>query len=137
MHPRLARQIKMAGIDPLGILLGKSTSRLLGAILLLLVRLGLRAGDVARLRLTDLEWERGTLRVVGKGRYEVRLPLPQDAGDALLEEEAFIEAQLTQSPAKTSGSSSFRRSCEKAISRSIHFNLYVYFSVSGGLPLGR
>lgn len=55
------------------------------AILLLLVRLGLRAGDVARLRLTDLEWERGTLRVAGKGRYEVRLPLPQDAGDALLQ----------------------------------------------------
>ena len=55
------------------------------AILLLLVRLGLRASDVARLRLTDLEWERGTLRVVGKGRYEVRLPLPQDAGDALLQ----------------------------------------------------
>ena len=55
------------------------------AILLLLVRLGLRAGDVARLRLTDIEWERGTLRVVGKGRYEVRLPLPQDAGDALLQ----------------------------------------------------
>jgi len=55
------------------------------AILLLLVRLGLRASDVARLRLTDLEWERGTLRVVGKGRYEVRLPLPQDAGDTLLQ----------------------------------------------------
>ena len=55
------------------------------AILLLLVRLGLRASDVARLRLTDLEWERGTLRVVGKGRYEVRLPLPQDAGDALMQ----------------------------------------------------
>jgi len=54
------------------------------AILLLLVRLGLRASDVARLRLTDVEWERGTLRVMGKGRYEVRLPLPQDAGDALL-----------------------------------------------------
>ena len=55
------------------------------AILLLLVRLGLRAGDVARLRLTDLEWERGTLRVMRKGRYEVRLPLPQDSGDALLQ----------------------------------------------------
>ncbi len=54
------------------------------AIILLLVRLGLRAGDVARLRLDDIEWERGTLRVLGKGRYEVRLPLPQDAGEALL-----------------------------------------------------
>jgi integrase len=53
-------------------------------MILLLVRLGLRAGDVARLRLGDLEWESGTLRVLGKGRYEVRLPLPQDVGDALL-----------------------------------------------------
>ena len=48
------------------------------------MRLGLRAGDVARLRLVDIEWESGTLRVLGKGRYEVRLPLPQDAGEALL-----------------------------------------------------
>ena len=54
------------------------------AIILLLVRLGLRAGDVARLSLSDIEWQSGTLRVSGKGRYEVRLPLPQDAGDALL-----------------------------------------------------
>lgn len=54
------------------------------AMILLLVRLGLRAGDLARLRLPDLEWESGTLRVLGKGRYEVRLPLPQDAGEALL-----------------------------------------------------
>ena len=53
------------------------------AIVLLLVRLGLRAGDVAQLRLTDIEWESGTLRVLGKGRYEVRLPLSQDVGDAL------------------------------------------------------
>lgn len=53
------------------------------AILLLLVRLGLRAGDVARLRLHDIEWETGSLRVSGKSRYEVRLPLPQDVGDAI------------------------------------------------------
>jgi len=54
------------------------------AIILLLVRLGLRAGDVVRLRLADIEWENGTLRVLGKSRYEVRLPLPQDVGDAVL-----------------------------------------------------
>jgi site-specific recombinase XerD len=53
------------------------------AILLLLVRLGLRAGDVAHLRLHDIEWETGSLRVSGKSRYEVRLPLPQDVGDAI------------------------------------------------------
>jgi integrase len=54
------------------------------AILLMLARLGLRAGDVAHLRLTDIDWNNGTLQVTGKGRYQVRLPLPQDVGDALL-----------------------------------------------------
>ena len=53
------------------------------AIVLLLVRLGLRAGDVAQLRLSDIEWQTGSLRVCGKSRYEVRLPLPQDVGDAI------------------------------------------------------
>ena len=53
------------------------------AMVLLLVRLGLRAGDVAQLRLDDVEWETGSLRVMGKSRYEVRLPLPQDVGDAI------------------------------------------------------
>ena len=53
------------------------------AILLLLARLGLRAGDVAQLRLDDIEWETGSLLVSGKSRYEVRLPLPQDVGDAI------------------------------------------------------
>ena len=53
------------------------------AIVLLLVRLGLRAGDVAQLRLADIEWQTGSLRVTGKSRYEVRLPLPQDVGDAI------------------------------------------------------
>lgn len=55
------------------------------AVLLLLARLGLRAGDVLDLRLDDLCWAEGTLRVRGKGRREVCLPLPQDAGDATLE----------------------------------------------------
>ncbi len=55
------------------------------AIILLLLRLGLRAGDVARMRLRDLDWDNATVRVSGKGRYEVTLPLPQEVGDALLE----------------------------------------------------
>lgn len=54
------------------------------AVLLLLIRLGLRAGEVAKLRFCDLCFETGTIRVSGKGRREVRLPLPQDVGDALL-----------------------------------------------------
>ena len=55
------------------------------AILLLLARLGLRAGDILDMRLDDFAWNEGTLRVRGKGRREVRLPLPQDTGDALLD----------------------------------------------------
>jgi site-specific recombinase XerD len=55
------------------------------AIVLLLARLGLRAGDVARLRLADIEWSAGSVRVSGKGRYQVRLPLPQDVGDAIVD----------------------------------------------------
>jgi len=54
------------------------------AIVLLLSRLGLRAGDIVRMRLTDIDWKSGTLRVMGKGRYQVRLALPQDVGDAVL-----------------------------------------------------
>ncbi len=54
------------------------------AILLLLARLGLRAGDIVKMTLDDIDWQGGTLRVHGKGRREVRLPLPQDVGDAVL-----------------------------------------------------
>jgi site-specific recombinase XerD len=55
------------------------------AILLLLARLGLRAGDILALHLTDIDWEQATLSVRGKGRRETRLPLPQDAGNAVLD----------------------------------------------------
>ena len=55
------------------------------AILLLLVRLGLRAGDILAMRVGDIDWEGGSIRVQGKGRKEVCLPLPQDAGDALID----------------------------------------------------
>ncbi len=59
------------------------------AALLLLARLGLRAGDVHGLRLGDFDWAIGAVRVCGKSRQSVRLPLPQDAGDAVL---AYIES---------------------------------------------
>jgi site-specific recombinase XerD len=58
------------------------------AILLLLARLGLRAGDIVAMTLDDIDWRRSTLRVRGKGRREVLLPLPQDIGDAVL---AYLE----------------------------------------------
>ena len=54
------------------------------AVLLLLARLGLRAGDVAALQWGDIDWHDGTLCVAGKNRRHTRLPLPQEVGDALL-----------------------------------------------------
>lgn len=54
------------------------------AVLLSMVRLGLRAGEVAALRLDDLDWHRGEVLVRGKGRRYERLPLPADVGAALV-----------------------------------------------------
>ena len=54
------------------------------SILLLLARLGLRSSDVIRLQLADIDWKNAAFVVAGKSRKAVRLPLPQDVGDALL-----------------------------------------------------
>lgn len=54
------------------------------AIVLLLARLGLRAGEVAALCFDDIDWHRATLKIRDKCRRETRLPLPQAVGDALL-----------------------------------------------------
>ena len=54
------------------------------AILLLLVRLGLRAGEVAATQLEDLDWRAGEIIVRGKRDRQDRLPLPVDVGQALV-----------------------------------------------------
>jgi site-specific recombinase XerD len=54
------------------------------AILLLLARLGLRAGDIVHLRLRDIDWKAGWIHVSGKGRRETRLPLTRELGHALV-----------------------------------------------------
>jgi site-specific recombinase XerD len=53
------------------------------AILLLLSRLGLRAGEVAALGLDDLDWRSGELVIRGKANRSERLPLPVDVGSAI------------------------------------------------------
>jgi integrase/recombinase XerD len=55
------------------------------AILTLLVRLGLRAGEVAGLRLDDIDWRRGEIIVRGKANRYDRLPLPADVGQAIVD----------------------------------------------------
>jgi site-specific recombinase XerD len=53
------------------------------AILLLLARLGLRAGEVVQLCLEDINWDSAELQVRGKGAHVDRLPLLQDVGQAI------------------------------------------------------
>jgi len=54
------------------------------AILTMLSRLGLRASEVARLRLDDVDWRQGEITVAGKGSRHDRLPLPDDVGTVLV-----------------------------------------------------
>lgn len=83
------------------------------AIILLLARIGLRAGDVWQLRLSDIDWRAGRLRLHGKDRRGTMMPLPQDAGDALLayiedarpavaEDRVFLRAQAPFTPLRSS-----------------------------------
>lgn len=59
------------------------------AMLALMRRLGLRAGEVAGLRLEDIDWRAGVLTVRGKGRRGEQLPLPVDVGRLLV---AYLRA---------------------------------------------
>jgi integrase/recombinase XerD len=54
------------------------------AVLVLLARLGLRAGEVAALQLDDVDWTTGEIVIRGKGRALGRLPLPADIGEAMV-----------------------------------------------------
>ena len=61
------------------------------AILTMLVRLGMRSGEVAKLRLDDIDWRAGEIVVRGKANCIERLPLPEDVGEA-------VAAYLQQRP---------------------------------------
>ena len=53
------------------------------AVLLVLARLGLRAGEVVQLELEDIDWNAGSLSVQGKGDQRSTLPLPADVGASI------------------------------------------------------
>lgn len=55
------------------------------AVMLLLCRIGLRAGEVAALELDDMHWAAGEFVVRGKGNHLARLPLPVDVGESLVD----------------------------------------------------
>jgi site-specific recombinase XerD len=54
------------------------------AVMVLLARLALRVGEVAKLSLDDIDWHRGEIVIHGKGTRRDRLPLPVDVGEALV-----------------------------------------------------
>lgn len=53
------------------------------AVLIMLARLGLRAGEVVAMTLDDIDWEAGLITIRGKGARHDQLPIPHDVGDAL------------------------------------------------------
>lgn len=53
------------------------------AVIMLLARLGLRAGEVAGLRLEDIDWRHGEVLIRGKGSRQECLPLPDEVGQAV------------------------------------------------------
>lgn len=55
------------------------------AVLTMLVRLGLRAGEIVALELGDVDWRAAEIVVHGKGNRRERLPLPADVGQALVD----------------------------------------------------
>ena len=96
------------------------------ALIILMLRLGLRAGEVARLRLDDIDWRAGELMVRGKRAREDRLPLPADVGEAITSylrrgrpqssrREVFLCARAPYAPiASATVRSTVRRACRRA-----------------------
>jgi integrase/recombinase XerD len=96
------------------------------AVLMLLLRLGLRANEAAALTLEDIDWRTGEITVHGKGRRDERLPLPADVGEAIAgyltrgrpvtgRREVFLRAVAPAGPLSRGGISFIvRRACRRA-----------------------
>lgn len=96
------------------------------ALILTLLRLGLRRSEAARIRIEDIDWRAGELMVVGKGARSDRLPLPADVGEAIAaylsrgrpashRRELFLQARAPFEPiAAGTVASTVRRACRRA-----------------------
>lgn len=89
-HPRLATLPRYISPKEIERVIGCCTSDTPRAIrdravVLLLARLGLRAGDIVNMEIDDVDWNSASIKVQSKTRQESSLPLPQDVGDALLD----------------------------------------------------
>lgn len=96
------------------------------AVLVILLRLGLRRSEVAGLRLEDIDWRAGEVVVRGKGGRQDRLPMPPDVGEAIVgylrrgrphgdARELFLRARAPYGPmASGTVASTVRRACRRA-----------------------
>jgi integrase/recombinase XerD len=96
------------------------------AVLVTLLRLGLRASEAAALTLEDIDWRAGEITVHGKGRRDERLPLPADVGEAIVaylargrpaggRREVFLRTVAPVGPLGRGGISCIvRRACRRA-----------------------
>ena len=96
------------------------------ALIVTLLRLGLRRAEVAGLRLDDIDWRAGELVVRGKGARADRLPLPAEVGEAIVSylrrgrpvsdrREVFLRARPPFAPiASGTVASTVRRACRRA-----------------------
>lgn len=96
------------------------------AVLMLLARLGLRAGEVAALQLHDLDWRAGEVVIHGKGGRVDRLPLPWDVGEAVagylrrgrpgtVHSRVFVRVHAPQGPLSAQGVQAVvRAACDRA-----------------------
>ena len=123
------------------------------ALIILLLRLGLRRGEVARLRLEDIDWRAGELVVRGKGAREDRLPLAADVGEAIASylrrgrhasdrRELFLQARAPYEPiASGTVASTVRRACRRAEIPEVGSHRLRHTTacemVSAGVPLQR
>jgi len=96
------------------------------AIIILLLRLGSRRGEVAGVRLDDIDWRAGELVIRGKGSRRDVLPLPADVGEAIAaylrrgrprsdRREVFLRSKAPYEPiASGTVASTVRRACRRA-----------------------
>ncbi|HSR23875.1 MAG TPA: site-specific integrase [Candidatus Eisenbacteria bacterium] len=96
------------------------------AVIVTLLRLGLRASEVAALTLDDIDWRAGEITVHGKSHRDERLPLPADVGAAIAaylvrgrpasgRREVFLRATAPIGPLSRNGISFIvRRACRRA-----------------------
>ena len=96
------------------------------AVIVTLLRLGLRRAEVAGLRLDDIDWRAGEVVVCGKSARQDRLPLPVEVGEAIASylrrgrpltdrREVFLRARAPFTPiAPGTVASTVRRACRRA-----------------------